>query len=143
MGRPVTATASWPVRAVVCVEADLAEAVMSVLTQAEIVVAARVDRGLEAIALVSRHRPLILVIDLALLGELGLRLIPVVKQVASGCLVALISPLRALDDTALEAGADVVVPSDDLRELRIWAEGRCAAVSAHPAGTRRTNASSA
>jgi DNA-binding response OmpR family regulator len=57
------------------------------------------------------------VIDLALTGSLGVRIVSVLRAAAPGCEIIAISPLENVDLAVLEAGAIEVVHPDDLRPL--------------------------
>lgn len=57
------------------------------------------------------------IVDLATVGRVGLRLLRAVRELVPTCQVMVITPLHAVDLSALDAGAAVVVGPDDLREL--------------------------
>jgi ActR/RegA family two-component response regulator len=59
----------------------------------------------------------VVVVDLALAGAVGVRLIPVLRAVAPSCEVIAISPLDPVDLASVEAGAAAVVQPSDLRPL--------------------------
>jgi ActR/RegA family two-component response regulator len=85
------------------------------------------DAGLEVTAMTSRWPELLtavvetspdaVVIDLAMAGRAGVRLIAAVRALVPKARIAVLSDLRAAPLIALEAGATVVVDPVDLRPL--------------------------
>lgn len=57
------------------------------------------------------------IVDLALAGTVGVRVVPVLRSAAPGCEVLVVSPLSDIDLSPLEAGAAEVVAPTDLRPL--------------------------
>ncbi len=107
-----------PLRVIVCHD-DLAmrRAVVATVERAGLVLAGQSDRGAEAVRLAREVRPDVAIIHLALLGTLGLRLIPTLQGTGPGTLVIGLSPLDSLVGPALDAGAHAVVTENDLRAL--------------------------
>ncbi|MDQ3931887.1 MAG: hypothetical protein M3252_03490 [Actinomycetota bacterium] len=93
------------------------DAVAATIERAGFVLVGKTERGLEAVGLAGDVRPDVAVIHLALLGTLGLRLIPTLQAAAPGCLVVVLSPLDTLVVPALEAGAHAVVAENDVLGL--------------------------
>ncbi|HVL99546.1 MAG TPA: response regulator [Egibacteraceae bacterium] len=65
-------------------------------------------------------RPDAIVIDLALSGDLGLRIIPEFLQASPACMVVVLSPFTALREQSRELGALSVVDPRDLRHVEDW-----------------------
>jgi DNA-binding NarL/FixJ family response regulator len=59
----------------------------------------------------------VVIVDLALTGSVGVRVIPVLRSAAPSCDVIALSPLKEIDLALLEAGAAEVVQATDLRPL--------------------------
>lgn len=57
------------------------------------------------------------VVDLALAGRAGVRLIAAIRVMVPSCEVVLLSELRGIDLAAIEAGAHTIVDPADLRPL--------------------------
>lgn len=105
-------------RAVVCVSEDGSlSQVLRALEDSGFEVLAAVDRGLHLLPPVADFGPDVVVLDVALVGTLGLRLIGMVRHLAPDAAVVVLTPLHTLHVAALEAGAYAVVPADDLRTL--------------------------
>lgn len=75
------------------------------------------ERVRDILAAVERLRPDLLVLELALTGARGLRIVPAVLDAAPGCQVVLLSTFDKLRAPALEAGAYDLVGRDDFRDL--------------------------
>ena len=102
--------------AVVCEDDQaLAAALTAMLSGHALRVAAVVDRGADLLAAVRRHEPAVIIVDAALLGAQGVRLLPRLRAHSEARLVALCPP--GLELPGLE-GADALVPGDDLGPLR-------------------------
>ncbi|MDQ4129798.1 MAG: response regulator [Actinomycetota bacterium] len=122
-GQPVL-----PLRAILCHDdPGMRRVIAAHLERAGFAVAGETDRGADAIRLAVEVQPHVAIIHLALLGTLGLRLIPAIDAAAPGCLVIGISPLDTLIRAALDAGARAVVAENDLRGLatELEAIARC------------------
>ncbi len=116
--RPEAGQPVLPLRVLLCHDnAAVSRVLAAHVERAGFTVAAETDRGSEAVRLAGELRPDIAIIHLALLGTLGLRLIPTLQAAAPGCLVIGISPLDTLVEAALDAGAHAVIVEDDLRGL--------------------------
>ncbi len=83
-------------------------------------VVAPVRSGAEAVEASSRIQPDLVVIDIALLGEVGLRIIPVLVGAVPGRAVVVVAqaPFERLRGPAIAAGAMALVELSDLRQLR-------------------------
>jgi ActR/RegA family two-component response regulator len=93
-------------------------------------VAAKVRHWSEAVQRVADLAVDVAVVDLALTGSVGVRVVPVLRSAAPSCEVIAISPLAQIDLAVLDAGAVVVVQPDDLRPLTT-ALRRIAAIRTH------------
>jgi Response regulator receiver domain len=103
--------------AVVCEDdADLITALGAVLVAHGVGMIAWVDRGADLLDAVTEHDPTLVVVDVALLGAQGVRLLSRIREASAARLVALCPP--GLDLPGLIEDADAVVPGDDLRPLR-------------------------
>ncbi len=127
-------------RAVVCVPEDGPRLQIGcVLEDTGFEVLAEVDRGIETLPAVAEFTPDVVVLDVALVGTLGLRLLEVIKTLAPQVAIVALIPLQTFEVALLESGAHAVVPLDDLRRLReLLSE-----LAAHPpsqVGTRSTKA---
>lgn len=76
-----------------------------------------VGRWPELLATVVESDADAVVLDLAMAGRSGLRLIAAVRALAPRCRIVVISELRAIDLASIEAGAAAVVDPADLRAL--------------------------
>jgi DNA-binding response OmpR family regulator len=119
-------------RAVLCLDEELRPPVRRHLDRLGFRVVGETTRGLEAVALAGETGTDLVVLDLALTGTLGLRLIPVLLAAAPDAVVVGVSQARSFDVAALEAGAHAVVGPSDLRHLR----GVLDAVAARLTGDR-------
>lgn len=105
-------------RAAVCVSGDTPRAqVTRALERTGFEVLDVVDRGLELLQPVADHGPDVVVLDVALVGTLGLRLFGLIKHLSPDTAIVALTPLHTLHVAALEAGAYAVVQVDDLRGL--------------------------
>lgn len=85
------------------------------------------DAGFEVAAVVSRWMAAVewavqfpvdaVVVDLALAGKLGVRLVATLRAAAPTTPVIVVTPLSAIDLVSIEAGAVEVVDPSDLRPL--------------------------
>jgi DNA-binding NarL/FixJ family response regulator len=118
-GMPVRGSGGSLDRAVVCVSNDGPRyQVLRALEDSRYEVLADVDRGLELLPPVAEFAPDVVVLDLALVGTLGLRLFTMIKTLAPEVAIVVLAPLQTFHVAAIEAGAHAVVPGDDLRQLR-------------------------
>jgi ActR/RegA family two-component response regulator len=87
-------------------------------------VAAVVASASEAIVAAERSKPGLVVIDLALAGELGLDVISALHAAAPGCAVVVVVPpaFATLQFDAVASGAMTLVESSDLRPLQCCIE---------------------
>jgi DNA-binding response OmpR family regulator len=116
-GPPATREAS--LAAVVCVDDESRRrVVITALASAGFETVAVVDRGLDAVTAAAGSDADLVVVDLTLVGALGMRLVGVLKAARQGCQVILLTPLETLDGLAREAGANAVIHEDDVRGLR-------------------------
>jgi CheY-like chemotaxis protein len=105
-------------RAVLCVSgAEVRAAARSLLERTGLVVVADVDRGLDALAATVHHEADLVVLDLTLVGTLGLRVIELMRSAAPTAEIVAISPLDTLGRPALDAGAGAVLTPDELHRL--------------------------
>lgn len=118
----VTTPAAAVLAAVVCEDDTVMEAALidtlNGLYAFDVVAA--VTSGDEAVAAVARTQPNVVVLDLALAGEAGLRIVPALREAAPACAVVVLvpSPFGRLRASAEEAGAMALVELEDLRPLR-------------------------
>lgn len=86
--------------------------------------AATVDSVGEAIAATHRETPSLVVVDLALAGELGLGVIAALHEAAPGCAVVVLVPpaFVGLQFEAVASGAMNLVETTDLRPLQCCIE---------------------
>ncbi len=87
-------------------------------------VAAAVASAAEAISAVAVARPTLVVIDLALAGDLGLGVIAALHEAAPACAVVVVVPpaFVELQPEAVASGAMTLVDSSDLRGLQCCIE---------------------
>lgn len=111
-------TGARPPTASVCVDDPRVPVLRSLFDRTGFVVVGEACRGIEAVRLVAEEYPDVVIIDLAYVGDLGMRIFPVLAAVAPECVVIALSPMDTLDLTPLEAGAHTVVPERDLPRLR-------------------------
>lgn len=76
----------------------------------------------DVLPVASRVHPHAVVLNLAMSGTMGLRLIPALLEAAPGSALVVVSPFPALHLPALAAGAHEVVDPSDLRPLRRFLE---------------------
>jgi DNA-binding NarL/FixJ family response regulator len=80
-------------------------------------VVARAARWAELLVVALEHDAEVVVLDLAMSGRAGVRLISALRELAPDARIIVVSELRAIDVASIEAGADAVVAADDLRPL--------------------------
>ena len=120
--------------AVVCEDDEvLAAALTAVLAAHGFRVVALVDRGRDLLPVVQEHDPAVVVVDAALLGAQGVRLLAQVRAETPATLVGLRPP--GLELAGLEEDVDLVVPGDDLGPLRRVLAGLAVSLCADQAGT--------
>lgn len=86
--------------------------------------AAAVASAAEAVAAVGLAKPDLVVIDLALAGDVGLGVIATLQEAAPGCAVVVVVPpaFVGLQPEAVASGAMTLVESSDLRSLQCCIE---------------------
>ncbi len=114
-------------------DAEARRAVESVMEHCGFQVVAVVASASPAMRAARRTRPHVIVLDLALTGELGLRVVPQLTTAAPGVAVVVLSSFRTLEEAALEAGACEVLDTSDMRQLE-----RCLQWVAHRSLTEGT-----
>ncbi len=75
------------------------------------------DSAIEAIDGAARFRPAVIVVDIALAGDAGLRILSAFRDVAPHASVFVITPLPGLRPAGIASGAREVVEPSDLRPL--------------------------
>ena len=106
-------------RAVLCLADEVLQLQLRhVVHTSGFAVVAQLDRGIETLPAVADAHPDLVVVDVALVGTVGLRLFGMIKELAPGATVVALSPFATIDVHVLEAGADAVVSVDDLRGLQ-------------------------
>lgn len=115
----VETTGHTAARCVVLVEHDAPElaALVRAVGAAGFAVSALVDRWVELLVAVVEGDPDAVVLDIAMAGRSGLRLIAALHALAPRCRIVVLSELRAIDLSVIEAGAAAVVDPADLRPL--------------------------
>lgn len=107
-------------RGLVCDDAPASRrAVEAILAGCGFEVVASVGSAAEALVATELSSPDVIVLDLALTGDLGLRVVAALRAAHSGCAVVVLSSFASLRRPALDAGAyDFVADAGaDLREL--------------------------
>lgn len=107
-------------RGLVCDDdASSRRAVEAILERCGFHVVASVASAAEALVAAELSAPDVIVLDLALTGDLGLRVIAALRAADAGCAVVVLSAFTSLRGPALDAGAyDFVADAGaDLREL--------------------------
>lgn len=105
--------------AVVCGGPAFQETWDAALEVARFHVAARPSRGIEAIELAAMLRPALLVLDLAVAGQLGVRVITAIHVAAPQLPVVVVTPFPGLAGAARSAGAYGVLLEDARPEERL------------------------
>jgi DNA-binding response OmpR family regulator len=80
-------------------------------------VVAHVERWAQLLVAAVEHDAELVVLDLAMSGRAGVRLIGALRELTPHARIIVVTELRAIDVASLEAGADTVVMTDDLRPL--------------------------
>jgi DNA-binding NarL/FixJ family response regulator len=119
-----------PTVLLLCAEATVPCAVLErTAADAGFEVVGKVRHWSEAVERVADLSVDVVVVDLALAGSVGVRLVTVLRSAAPSCEVIVVSPLRDIDLASLEAGAAEVVHPTDLRPLATALRGIAAARS--------------
>lgn len=92
-------------------------ALRQAIADADLEVISVVGRWSELLTAVVESSPDAVVVDLAMAGRAGVRLIGAIHALVPNCRVAVLSDLRSAALIVLEAGAMVVVDPSDLRPL--------------------------
>lgn len=98
-------------------DGDAERAIRAVMEQCGFEVVALAISVPEALNAAQRTQPHAVVLDLALSGELGLRIVPQLAAVVPGVAVVVLSPFGALETHAADAGACGLIDKSDLRHL--------------------------
>ena len=107
-----------PPRLIICEDDPILRGWLTRLARdAGVEVAGVTARWAEALELVVQHRADAIVVDIATVGRVGLRLVWALRRLAPECAVLVISPFRAIEVGAREAGAVVVTSPTDLRPV--------------------------
>ena len=117
--RPQTARVALVAAGALICEGDLAcrRAIRAILTRRGFTVMTTVDTAEELLRAAAGQQTSVILMELALAGRAGLRIIPALGAVAPGCAVVLLSPFSDLRRAAIEAGAYDLVDPRDLRDL--------------------------
>lgn len=108
-----------PLSGLVCEDdADIQRAILVLLKQCGFETVAVACSAREAIRLAAHLRPDIAVIDVALAGVRGLRVVGDLTAVSPGCDVIVLSAFETLRERAMVAGAFALCGMSDRRELR-------------------------
>jgi DNA-binding NarL/FixJ family response regulator len=131
------AVASEPVppRACVLLWGEAAEPVVRAIEVGGGEVVAHAGRWAELLVVALEHDAEVVVLDLAMSGRAGVRLVSALRELVPDTRIVVVSELRAIDIASLEAGADVVVAVDDLRPLSAAVRGTPGAPVQLRAGT--------
>lgn len=100
-----------------CVTEDVGPAVRSMVSGFGLETAGEVGRGLDAVGLAARVQPDAVILDLALAGEVGLKVISAIAAVAPRCRIIVVCAIDEWWTLALESGAHAVLGPGDLRDL--------------------------
>jgi ActR/RegA family two-component response regulator len=95
----------------------LAEVVRRTVLNAGFVIATEVTRWIEAVEQTAQLRPDVVVVDLALAGQIGLQLVSALRAVAPECPVIVVLPLGVMPDATVLEGVAAVIDPTDLRPL--------------------------
>jgi CheY-like chemotaxis protein len=107
-----------PTALLLCGDASVPCATLErIVTDAGVTVVAKVRHWSEAVERLADTVVDVAVVDLALAGTVGVRLIHVLRTTSPATHVVAVSPLKEIDLHALEAGAVEVVSPSDLRPL--------------------------
>ena len=107
-----------PLRGLIWDDDAVAErAIRALMEQCHFEVVAVATSVSGALKAAQRTQPHAVVLDLALTGELGLKIVPELAALAPGVAVVLLSPFAALEAHASDAGACGLMDKSDLRLL--------------------------
>lgn len=95
------------------------EVLLRTVTDMGVEVVAHDRRWPEAVQLAADLAPDVAIVDLAVAGSAGVRIVSVIRSALPGCEVVVVTPLPDLDAAAREAGALEVVRPEDLRPLTV------------------------
>ena len=98
----------------------LLHAVRVMLEQNGVEVVATVGTGSQAVFAARATDPDLVVLDLAISGALGLRIVGALRAGTPGAGVVVLSPFESLRRAAVGAGALDLVSVRELRRLRVW-----------------------
>lgn len=105
--------------AVVCGGSSFQESWLGPLEAEGFHVAARPTRGIEGIELAAMLRPALMVLDLTVAGQLGVRVIMAIHVAAPELPIVVVSPFPGLAGAARTAGAYAVLLDDARSEERL------------------------
>jgi len=109
-----------PPRALVCAdEPGLLHAVRVMLEQNGVEVVATVGTGDQVVFAARATDPDLVILDLALSGALGLRLVRALREAVPDAAVVVLSPFESLRGAAVRSGALELVGLRDLRRLGV------------------------
>jgi DNA-binding response OmpR family regulator len=109
---------SAPTALLLCADATVSDAVLErTVTDAGYEVIGKVRHWSEAVERVAGSGVDVAILDLALTGTMGMRVISVLRSADPECQVIALSPLQEVGLATLEAGAVEVVQPTDLRPL--------------------------
>lgn len=122
-----------PLRALLCDdEPSSLLAVSVILDRCGFTVVDETSSASAAITVAQRARPDVVVVDLALAGFRGLRVVSALEAAAPGCAVLVVAPFPSLFQAALDAGAYACCTKADLRileqalhQLGVMPDGNC------------------
>jgi ActR/RegA family two-component response regulator len=80
-------------------------------------VVAHEHRWADAVRRATDLNPDVAIVDLAVAGSVGVRIVPVIRSAVPGCEVVVVAPFPELGAAARRAGAYEVVRASDLRPL--------------------------
>lgn len=106
-------------RALVCGDGAVSSgALLTIVDRGGFRVLASVDSPERLLWMAATSQPEVIVLHLGVVGFTGLHVVRILKAVAPGCAVVLLSPFVSLRTPAIESGAYDLVDSEDLRELQ-------------------------
>ncbi len=109
-----------PPRGLVCAdEPGVVHAVRVMLEQSGVEVAATVATGDQVVFAARATDPDLIILDLALSGALGLRIVGTLRAAVPDAAVVVLSPFESLRRSAAGAGALDLVSLRDLRRIRV------------------------
>jgi DNA-binding response OmpR family regulator len=102
---------------VLCVDLSLDPSIDAMLSGHGFEVVARTDRAIEVVEAVGRLQPRLAVIEVSRFGQLGGRLLQLLRAAAEDCRVIVVSDLPGVAADLLAGGATAIVDPSDLRQL--------------------------